>query len=150
MFSVRGLRLYFPHWNLGFTVCLPSCSSRFICTRMWDRCSTSHCLPQSGPPAASLSRVLSTQLPIFTSPTSLDECFFFNSLVVGLPYSSIFWQFQYFACKFVVVLPLVVRGGTMCLPMPPSFFLPLSPPTSSFSSLILFLIHTHKRTQSWI
>ena len=26
-------------------------------------------------------------------PTSLDECDFSNSLVVGLPYSSIFWQF---------------------------------------------------------
>ena len=29
-------------------------------------------------------------------PTGLDECFFFNSLVVGLPYSSIFCQFWLF------------------------------------------------------
>ena len=31
-------------------------------------------------------------LPVSAPPTSLDEGFF-NSLVVGLPYSSIFWQF---------------------------------------------------------
>ena len=30
------------------------------------------------------------------APTSLDECFFFISLVVGLPYSSIFCQFWLF------------------------------------------------------
>ena len=38
------------------------------------------------PPATALPQVL------FAPPTGLDECFFFNSLVVGLPYSSIFWQ----------------------------------------------------------
>ena len=59
-------------------------------------------VPQSstllGPPAAALLRVLSTQpqLPISAPPTSLDECFFFNSLVVGLPYSSTVWQFWLF------------------------------------------------------
>ncbi|KAF6104119.1 hypothetical protein HJG60_011166 [Phyllostomus discolor] len=56
--------------------------------------------PQStaslGPPATALPRVLSAQLPISTPPTSVDECFFFNSLVVGLPYSSIFCQFWLF------------------------------------------------------
>ena len=36
------------------------------------------------------------QLPISTPPTGLDECFFFNSLVVRLPYSSIFCQFWLF------------------------------------------------------
>ena len=65
-----------------------------------------------GPPrpsAAALLCVLSTQLPISAPPTSLDECFFFNSLVVGLPYSLIFWQFWlFFVFKFVVVLLLVV------------------------------------------
>ena len=42
-----------------------------------------------GPPAppATLPRVLSAQLPVSTPPTGLDECVFFNSLVVGLPYS---------------------------------------------------------------
>ena len=33
------------------------------------------------------------QLPVSTPPTCLNECFFFISLVVGLPYSSIFSQF---------------------------------------------------------
>ena len=32
-------------------------------------------------------------LPISSPPTSLDECFFFNSLVVELPYSMILCQF---------------------------------------------------------
>ena len=36
------------------------------------------------------------RLPISTLPTSLNKCFFFNSLVVGLPYSSIFWHFWLF------------------------------------------------------
>ena len=35
-------------------------------------------------------------LPISTPPTSLDECFFFISLVVKLPCSLIFWQLWLF------------------------------------------------------
>ena len=35
-------------------------------------------------------------LPISTLPTGLDECFFFISLLVRLPYSSIFCQFWLF------------------------------------------------------
>ena len=34
---------------------------------------------------ATLPRVLCSQLPISAPPTGLDECFFFISLVVGLP-----------------------------------------------------------------
>ena len=61
-------------------------------------------------------------LPVSTAPTSLDDCFFFNSLVVGLPYSLIFWQFWlFFVFKFVVVFLLVVWGSKVCLPMPPSW-----------------------------
>ena len=49
------------------------------------------------PLAGSMSHHLAVpQLPISASPTSLDECFFFISLVVGLPYSSIFCQFWVF------------------------------------------------------
>ena len=77
-----------------------------------------------GPPAllaTVLPRVLSPQLPIPAPPTSPDECFFCNSLVVRLPYSSIFCKFWlFFVFKFAVVFLLVVRGGTVCLPMPPS------------------------------
>ena len=61
-------------------------------------------------------------MPISTPPTGLDESFFFKSLVVRLPYSSIFWQFSwFFNFKFVVVLLLVVQAGTVCLPLPPSW-----------------------------
>ena len=35
-------------------------------------------------------------LPVPAPPTRLDECFFFISFVVGLPYSSIFCQFWLF------------------------------------------------------
>ena len=49
-----------------------------------------------GLPAATLLRVLSTWLPVSAPPTGLDECFFFISLVIGLPYSLIFCQFWLF------------------------------------------------------
>ena len=76
-------------------------------------CSFAHPMPQSTTslvlPVATLLRVLSAQLPVSAPPAGLDQCFFFNSLVVGLPYSSIFWQFWlFFVFKFVVVLLLVV------------------------------------------
>ena len=49
---------------------------------------------------------------------SLNVCFFFNSLIVGLPYSLIFWQFWlFFVLIFVVVLLLVVWGGKVPPPM---------------------------------
>ena len=51
-----------------------------------------------GPPsplAATLLWVPSAQLPVSTPPTGLDECFFI-SLVVGVPYISIFCQFWLF------------------------------------------------------
>ena len=38
----------------------------------------------------------SCSLPISAPPTSLEEGFFFNSLVVRFPLSSIFWQFWLF------------------------------------------------------
>ena len=61
-------------------------------------CSLACPAPQSAtsfsPPAATLLQVLSAQ--VCAPPTGLDECFFFISLVVGLPYSSIFCQFWLF------------------------------------------------------
>ena len=82
-YSQRFLRLYFPaleHW-IARSVSLLICSSQLICTQMWD-CLVHQLLPccTSSPP----------QLPVSAPPTSLDECFFFNFLVVGLYYSSIF------------------------------------------------------------
>ena len=52
----------------------------------------SHCLPRSSCWHESSLLIL----PISAPPTSLDECFFFNSLIVRLPYSSIFWQLRWF------------------------------------------------------
>ena len=91
VFSISGLRFYFPvpePW-VARSVSLSSCSSRFICTQMWD------CPVLQLPPCRLSS---SPQLSISIPPTSLnlDECFFFISLVVGLQYSSIFWQFWLF------------------------------------------------------
>ena len=59
-------------------------------------------------------------LPVSAPSTGLDGCFF-NSLIVGLPYSLIFCQFWLFFVFKFVVLVLVVWGGTVCLPMPPSW-----------------------------
>ena len=62
----------------------------------------------SCPPATSLPCVLSTPAACLCPSYESDECFFFNSLVVRLPYSLIFWQFWLlFVFKFVVVLLLV-------------------------------------------
>ena len=49
-----------------------------------------------GPPATVSPGVLSTHLPVSAPPTGLNECVFFNSLVVGLAYSSVFCQFWLF------------------------------------------------------
>ena len=81
VFSIRGLRLYFPaleHWVV-WSASLPHRSSRFICAQLWG-----HRIRQ--PP----------WLPISTPPTGLDKCFFFISLVVRLPFSLIFCQFWLF------------------------------------------------------
>ena len=72
VFSVRAFGALFPTLEpwVARSVSLPSCSSQFICT-------------QNQPPPYHKSSP--RQLPISTPPTGLDECFFFNSLVVGLP-----------------------------------------------------------------
>ena len=55
-------------------------------------------------------------LPVSASPTCLNECFFFNSLVVGLPYSLIFLAVVViFVFKFLLVLLLAVRGEKLCM-----------------------------------
>ena len=102
-----------------WSVSLPRCSSWFICSLMWD-CLVHQLRPH--PPAAALPGIFSAQLPVPAPPTGLGECFFLNSFVVGLPYSSIFWPFWLcFVLKFVVVLLMVVQGGTVCLPVLPSW-----------------------------
>ena len=58
---------------------------------------------------ATAMRVLSAPVPISAPPTSLDVCFFFLYLVS-----------DFLAVDFLSVL--VVRGGAVCLPTPPSWF----------------------------
>ena len=96
VFSISGLRLYFP--TLELLVVQSMAGSTSCC--LAASCSFAHPAPQSatllGQPATALPRVLSARLPISTPPTALDESFFFISLVVGFPYSSIFCQFWLF------------------------------------------------------
>ena len=92
------LRLYFPMlepWVMQ-PVLFPSCSSQFICRQMWDHsvCQPPSCLSQSSSHCLAMLESSLPWLPISTPSTHLDECFFFNSSVARLPYSSIFWQFS--------------------------------------------------------
>ena len=124
-YSQRFWGFLFLHWNPGFyglslsPFVPPSLSA--------GKCGTAHsvstCLLGLVFHLLPCQKSSLPQLPISTlMPTGLDECFFFNSLVFRLPYSSIFWQFWlFFVFKFVVVLLLVLRGGTVYPPMPPSW-----------------------------
>ena len=114
-FQSEVLRLHFPTlepWVL-WSVSLRRCSSGFICTQIWDRpvCQLPPCCVPSP-----------LRLPISTPPTGLNECVFFISLVIRLPYSSNSWQFWLlFVFKSVVVFLLVVRGGKVYPPTPLSW-----------------------------
>ena len=118
----QSFEALFPHaGTLGCTVCLAPQLFLPVYLHTNEGLPSLQSAASPSPPATALPRVLSAQLPISAPATSLNECFFFNSLVVGLPYSSIFFQFWLlFISKFVVLL-LVVQGGTVCLSMPPSW-----------------------------
>ena len=98
-------------WNPGLcglshSPVVPSSLFAWKCGNSWSTSPHFICL---SPPAAALPSPF--QLPVSTPPTSLGECFFFNSEVVGLPYSLIFWQFWlFFDFKFVVLLFVVWEG----------------------------------------
>ena len=109
------LRLYFAHaGNLGCSVCLTP--QLFLPVYLHANVK----LPISSATPCRMSSLL--KVPVSTPPRSLDKCFFFNSSVVRLPYSSIFWQlWLFFVFKFTVVLFLFLQGGKVYLPMPPSW-----------------------------
>ena len=102
------LRFYFPPLEpwVAWCVLLPGCSCPFFCTRIWNclLCQLPPFLP--GPPVTALLHIFSTLAAVSTPPTSLDECFFFNSLVVGLPYSSIFLAVLVVFCFLNLLLSL--------------------------------------------
>ena len=90
-----------------------------MCTWMWD-----HQVCQTPPHLLGLLPChMSSLSPLFTFtlPASLNECFFFNSLVDRFPYSPIFWQFWLFFVFKCVVLLLVVWELKAYLPMPPTW-----------------------------
>ena len=61
------------------------------------------------------------QLPVSTPPTCLNECFFFISLIVRLPYSSIFCQFWFFFVFKLLLSFFWLCEEAVCLPTPPSW-----------------------------
>ena len=77
--------------------------------------------PTPSPPATALPQVLSTRLTVSAPPAIWVDV---SSLTLGCQNSI---QFHFlsvlvgFVFKFVVVLLLVVRRGTVCLPIPPSW-----------------------------
>ena len=107
--SNQSFEALFPHTKtLGFVVCLAP--QLFLPVYLHMNVEPPSLQDATSPVRQLLPRCeSSTQLPISVPPTSLGECVFFNSLVVRLPYSSIFCQFWlFFVFKFVVVLLLVV------------------------------------------
>ena len=109
-FSISGFEALFPpslNPGIAWSVSLPCCSSWFICTRMWGRGVRQPLF---------LPCVLSAQLPVPAPPTGLGECVFFNSLVVGLPHSSIFCQFWLFSVfKLLSIFWLYEEAQCICL-----------------------------------
>ena len=87
-----------PHWNLGLRglscslLVLPGLSAHKWGTTQSANCRLAH--PSHQPPCWHVSCL--SQLLVSTPLSSLNECLLFNSLVVRLPYSSIFWQFWLF------------------------------------------------------
>ena len=90
--------LSFWHWSpgpcglaWGWDHLLPRCPSSFLSTSC--ECGTAHYAAIPASLHHTESQHFSTCLCVPAPPTCLDERVFFKSLVVILPYSSIFWQF---------------------------------------------------------
>ena len=128
---------------VAWSVSLPS-SCPFISTQMWD-CEVGQPLPRQ--PAAALPTPLHNppphwvcqspscckssppRLSISAPPTGLDECFFFISLVVGLPCSSIFCQFwMFFVFKLLLSFWLCEEAQCVYLRLQMRFFKNISSP----------------------
>ena len=96
VFTARDFEALFPGTG-SLAVCLaPQLFFLVIYMQMLECPVSSLCLTCPSPPAAACHQSSPPQLLISAPPTILGECFFFNSLVLGLPYSSIFCQFWLF------------------------------------------------------
>ena len=105
MFSIRGLRLYFPELEpwVVWSASLPphprlSTLSVRECGAAGSASCSLACLFHNPPPCwvcqpPPCCESCPHWLPVSAPPTGLDECFFFISLVVGLPCGLIFCQF---------------------------------------------------------
>ena len=120
LLSVRGFEALFPRaGTLGCAVCLSS--QLFLLVYLHTNVGP----PAATSPALSSSHCLAMHpfCPGCPSPPLRPMWMnvFFNSLVIGLPYSSIFWHFWLFLTFKIVVLLLVVKRGKVHLPTPPSW-----------------------------
>ena len=102
-FAARRFEALFPHVGIvGCAVYLtPQLLLWFICTEMWDHQVCSLCLTHPVLQPRPCYVFSPSWLPVSGPPTNLNECFLFNSLVVRLPHSLIFWQFWVF-CFFLI------------------------------------------------
>ena len=107
MFSIRGFEALFPCTGaLGCEVCFapPLFLPVYLCANVGLRGLLAAALPAPfhNPPPLWVCQPWPCHesslpwLPVSTPPTGVDECFFFISLVVRLPYSLIFCQFWLF------------------------------------------------------
>ena len=121
VFTTRGFEAVFPHaGTLGYVVSIAP--QLFLSAYLQANVINPINQPLPHPPVHCLAlHPFLPQLPISTLTTSLDDCFFFNSFIVGLPCSLIFWQFWLFFVFKLVILLLVVWGSEAFLPTPPSW-----------------------------
>ena len=137
-FQLEALRLYFPMLEpwVVWSVSLPRCSSQFI--RMWIAQLARSCLSH---PVLQTPPCHKSSLPSYTALPLLLVWMNVSSLTPWLLdcHRLIFCQFWLvFVFKFVVVLLLVVRGGTACLPTPPPW-----PNVLSFQFIFLGIDFTY-------
>ena len=115
VFTTRDFEALFPLvGTLGCTVCLTL--QLFLLVYPYANVGPPD-LSAAAPPSWSTSHHLIVHPlcpPISTPPISLDECFFFNSLVVVLLYTLVFLQFWlFFVFKLLVVFLLFVWGHSV-------------------------------------
>ena len=97
VFSVRGFEVLFPcAGTLGSVVCVPSCSFRFICTRMWD-------CPPCQPPPCQVRQLLPCCLSSLPVESSQPSCSSLPFLLVWMNvYSLTPWLSEFHTVQFSV------------------------------------------------
>ena len=108
-------------------------------TTLWGLLAAAWPAPFHNPPPCCESSL--PRLPVSAPPTCLDECFFFISLVVGLPFSLIFCQFSLiFVFKLLLSFIWLCKEAQcvyLCLHLGWKYFI------NFFFDLYYFLPFTH-------